>query len=157
MSRLMKYNLSLIVLGCLLCGVNSTSAQEDHSIEGVWQISKIIRDYEDDPITVPAASQAIFTGTHYSLVFTPRSDVTTAFETRWEPTDDEILKRFWEVTINTGTYTIDSNRLRIEPSIARFPEFIGGYLVYEIEWSGAEIVLTLIEEYSFDGVPNARM
>jgi len=75
-----------------------------------------------------------------------------AFDEAWKPSDSEILQRFWEVTVNTGRYEVADNKIRVEPVIARFPEFMGGYMIYDYRWSGNELILTLVDEYSFDGV-----
>jgi hypothetical protein len=137
----------LLVVGC-----NSPQGQSGESIEGVWRISEIKRDYESEANDSPLPSQIIFTKSHYSIVWMPGSEAIRAFEEPWEPSDAEILQRFWEVTVNTGQYQINGNQIRTEPVIARFPEFMGGYMLYDFKWSGSNLILTLVDEYTFDGV-----
>ena len=122
------------------------------SIEGVWKVVRIERDDESPPNTEPLPSQIIFTNRHYSVVWMPGSEATKAFATRWQPTDEEKIRRFGELVVNTGTYEIEDDTIVTRPNIARFPEFIGGKMVYRYEWSGERLIFTLIDEYTFDGV-----
>lgn len=147
-----RYLISSTLILLLLAGWNTTQGQSERTIEGVWRVSQIENDNESEPNTNPLSSQMIFTKTHYSMVWSQGNSAMRAFNKRWAPTNDEILKRFWEITVNSGTYKIDGNRIRTEPKIARFPEFMGGHMIYDFRWSGDNIVLTLIDEYTFDGV-----
>ena len=124
----------------------------DNSFEGVWEISKIVRDYGAASNTDPLPSLMIFTSSHYSFVWLPGQTAIEAFETRWQPTDQEKRQRFGELVVNTGSYEARDQKLRVTPTIARMPEFMGGLMVYGYEWSGENLVLTLLEEYTFDGI-----
>ncbi len=147
-----KYLISSTLILVLLAGSNTAPGQSERSLEGVWRVSKIENDSETEANTDPLPSQMIFTKSHYSMVWSQGDSAMRAFKKRWAPTNDEILKRFWEITVNTGTYTINGNKIRTEPTIARFPEFMGGHMIYDFRWSGDEMVLTLVDEYTFDGV-----
>jgi hypothetical protein len=82
----------------------------------------------------------------------PNRSATKAFETRWAPTEQEKLQRFGEIIVNTGTYNTANGQIEVRPIIARMPEFMGGRMVYRIEWSGDDLTLTFLDEYTFDGI-----
>ena len=130
----------------------SIAALADNAIQGVWKVSKIEREYSSEINTSPQPSQIIFTNSHYSIVWMPVDRGMRAFDTRWEPTDEEKLQRYGEIVVNTGTFLLNGSRLRIRPIVARVPEFMGGYIDYEIHWSGENLVLTFMDEITFDGV-----
>jgi len=146
-----RFVLSLTIL-LPIAGCNYSAEPSNNSIEGVWRISQITRDYEAESNYDPLPSQFIFTKNHYSIVWMPEKDAMRAFDEPWKPSDSEILQRFWEVTVNTGRYEVSSTQIRTEPVIARFPEFMGGYMIYDFKWSGSDLILTLVDEYTFDGV-----
>jgi hypothetical protein len=141
-----------LVLGSLMAFGALADEAKSNSIVGVWKITEIDRDYEAAPNPDPLPSQIIFTKRYYSIVWLPGNRAIEAFETRWQPTDEEKIQRFGEIVVNTGTYEVDGEFIRVIPSIARMPEFIGGSMTYEFEWSGEKLVLTLVDEYAFDGV-----
>ncbi len=140
---------SISILIMLFCW---TSSHAQRSIEGVWQVSRIDREYSLDSIASPLPSQIIFTKSHYSIVWMPGSKAMRAFDKRWEPTEEEKLRRYEEIVVNTGSYTIDGDQLKIEPVVSRVPEFMGGFIIYEYRWSADKLVLTFIDEETFDGV-----
>ena len=133
-------------------GLSSAPVQADNSIKGVWRVSDITREYNDQSISDPLPSQIIFTNRHYSIVWMPRKEAIPAFETRWQPTDEEKLQRFGEIVVNSGTYSLDGDNLRIMPVVARFAEFMGGYIDYQVTWNGDDMILTFMDEVTFDGV-----
>jgi hypothetical protein len=148
----MKELLRLLVsFGVLMVGSVSGVLAED-SVEGVWQVSRIDRDFRADPNLNPEPNMFIFTEKHYSIVVTFTDSAMRAYSKRWVPTDDEILKRFREVVVNSGTYKIEGSELRTYPMAARDPEFIGGVAIYRVSWSNEDLVLTYMDEYSFDDV-----
>ena len=139
------------------------AAPQTASIIGVWKVVHIENESDTPPGRTAAAahirtnddplpSQIIFTGQHYSMVWMPGSDALQSFAKRWQPTDEEKLRRFGEVTMNTGTWTFEGGLIKAQPAVARVPEFMGGYMTYGYAWSGERLVLTLMDEYTFDGV-----
>jgi hypothetical protein len=143
----------LFCLASLSCfGFSPSVVQAENSIKGVWRVSDITREYNDQSISDPLPSQIIFTNGHYSIVWMPLKEAIPAFETRWQPTEEEKLQRFDEIVVNSGTYSLDGSDLRIEPVVARFAEFIGGYIDYQVTWVGDDLVLTFMDEATFDGV-----
>jgi hypothetical protein len=144
----MRSALGLILSLQLIPGI----AIAEESINGIWRVVKIDREHSASVNDSPEPSQIIFTNSHYSIVWTTVDEGLRAFETRWEPTDQEKLRRYGEIVVNTGSYSIEGSRLRIVPIVARVPEFMGGYIDYEISWEGVDLVLTFMDEVTYDGV-----
>ena len=133
-------------------GLSSCAVQAENSIKGVWRVSDIAREYNDQSISEPLPSQIIFTNLHYSIVWMPGEEAIPAFATRWQPTDEEKMQSFGEIVVNSGTYSLNGSELRIKPVVARFAEFMGGYIDYQLSWAGDDLVLTFMDEVTFDGV-----
>ena len=153
----------LLLMGTSLAVFGSGRAPDPNSIVGVWEVVKIATDYESAPDTGPRTSQVepnphplpsqiIFTNSHYSMIWMPGKEAMTAFAVRWQPSDEEKVRRFGEIVVNTGTYEIKDGLITVHPRIARVPEFMGGYMRYDYKWSGDRLVLTLRDEYTLDGV-----
>lgn len=132
-------------------------------IIGVWKVVEIATDYvtapdigpktsQVEPNEHPLPSQIIFTRSHYSMIWMPGNKAMKAFATRWQPTDAEKIRRFGEIVVNTGTYEVSDGRITVHPGIARVPEFMGGRMDYDYRFSGTRMILTLMDEYTFDGV-----
>lgn len=140
-----------------LIGWPAQQAIAQQKIEGVWKVSKIERDvesYYDQSVNEnPLPSLVIFTKSHYSITWMPGHTAPEAFAARWEPTEEEKALRFGLVVVNTGTYEADENKIKVTPIINRNPAFSGGLMIYEYKWVDQDLVLTMMEEYSFDGVP----
>ncbi len=141
-----------LVLAVFLLSGLSLGAED--SIMGTWQVSRIDRDYRDKPILEPQPSLIIFTDKHYSMFWTRGESSMRAFRNRWVPTDEEKLKRFGEIVVNFGTYVLEGSELRTYPIAAKTPETIGGFWVYDVNWSNGDLVLTMLDEVSYDDVRN---
>ena len=142
--------LVLMTLGLTQCATNSSN-----QLFGVWRIIEIQRIRSDTFTTnsSPLPSQAIFTPSHYSLVWMPGETAMRQFTTRWVPTEEEMIKRYGEIVVNSGTYTIDGEFLVLRPTVSRVPEFMGGgTLYYEFAIEEDRLILSSYDEYSYDGV-----
>jgi len=150
-----------VVFFCLCATAVAAEPSTGRSIVGVWKVVEIANDQwtpAADPRVLkpnkdPLPSQVIFTKSHYSLVWMPGTEAMKAFAERWNATDAEKIRRYGEITVNTGTYSIEGERIVIRPVVSRVPEFMGGKLVYGYAWSGERLVLTFLDEETFDGVP----
>jgi hypothetical protein len=141
----------LVLFAVMLVGPISGVLAED-SVEGVWQVSRIDRDSNAEPNINPQPGIVIFTEMHYSMVITPRGSGMQSYSKRWAPTDVEKLKRSSELMVNSGTYELDGSQLTAHPIAAKDPDLIGGVLVYKVNWSNGDLILTYMDEYSFDDV-----
>jgi len=147
-----KTNAALVLFIFVLYGCSPQVNSEQAIFEGVWSINKIERDNEQTQNLDPLPSLIIFTKKHYSIVWMPGDTAIEAFAERWSPTNEEKIQRYEEIVVNTGTYEIEGTQIEVRPVIARIPEFIGGLMIYEYEKLGDSLTLTLMDEYTFDGV-----
>jgi hypothetical protein len=141
----------LRLLAVLLVGV-SCSTPPALDFDGVWQVEAITTAGTTN--TDPEPSQAIFTESHYSLVWILSDSSMRAFEERWVPTDEEKVRRYGEIVVNAGSYELTGDSMMVlHPTVSRVPEFMrGGRLVYQYELLGDTLWLTSLDEYSFDGI-----
>lgn len=154
---------AVLCLGALSAARVAAQECAAASLAGVWEIVEIAVDADPGgaagpppggivPSADPLPSQIIFTRRHYSIVWMPGSEAMQAFAVRWQPTDAEKLRRFGEVVVNTGSYALLDGVLEVRPVISRVPEFMGGRMSYRCRRSGDRLVLTLLDEVTFDGV-----
>jgi len=127
-------------------------------LEGVWQIQQITPKDGGPVNRNPLPSLVIFTPEHYSMVWMAGSEAPRAFAKHWVPTDAEKIARYDAILVNSGTYETGQGKLTMTPIVARVPEFIGGTIEWEYRLSGDVLVLTFLDEHSFDGVqaPHAK-
>ena len=142
---------SLVLFAVMLVGPTSGVAAED-SVEGVWQVSRIDRDSNAEPNINPQPGIVIFTEMHYSMLITLRGSGMQSYSKRWAPTDEEKLKRSSELMVMSGTYELDGSQLTAHPIAAKDPDLIGGVFIYKIKWQNDDLILTYVDEYSFDNV-----
>lgn len=143
-----------VLLG--LCSAGCwTSPSAEHALLGVWQIQKIEStgsagtSINENPLP----SLAVFTRSHYSLAWMPGTTGMRGFNERWVPTDEEMIQRYGEIIVNSGTYTRTDSEITARPVVSRVPEFMGGgRMVYEYRVDGDTLWLTSLDEYSFDGI-----
>lgn len=137
-----------------LFGCRSTPSL-DNSLLGVWQV-RVIENTTSGDSSInrnPQPSLAIFTQSHYSLIWMPGTTGMRAFKQRWLPTDEEKIQRYGEIVVNSGTYTQTESTITAQPVVSRVPEFMGGgRLVYEYRVEGDTLSLTSLDEYSYDGI-----
>ena len=143
---------SLLVVCSVAC--RATSAHENGLLR-VWQIQTIEKTTSAGSSInrSPQPSLAIFTPSHYSLVWMPGATGMRTFKQRWLPTDDEKIQRYGEIVVNSGTYTQTESTITAQPVVSRVPEFMGGVrLLYEYRIDGDTLSLMSMDEYSYDGV-----
>lgn len=129
------------------------AARDPAGVAGVWQIKEIVSKDGSGPATQkPLPSLVIFTPRHYSMVWALGTESRRAFAERWNPTDAEKIERYNSFVVNSGTYEITDSTLTAHPIVARVPEFMGGTLVCEYRVEEDTLWLTMVDEYSYDGV-----
>jgi len=133
-------------------------AQSTPTLEGVWQIRETASKGGGPANRNPLPSLVIFTPGHYSMVWMFGSEAPRSFAKQWFPTDAEKIARYDTLGVNSGTYVKGQGKLTMTPIVARVPEFIGGTIEWEYRLSGDVLVLTFLDEHSFDGVqaPHAK-
>ena len=150
MTKLLHITTYVLLLCIALLFGLVVHAQE--AIEGVWRVSRIDRDFRQEPNRDPEPSLIIFTAQHYSIIWILGDESMQPYAERWSATDDEKRQRFGEVSVNAGTYEVEGSQIKTFPLVARDPEFIGGYFLSDYTWRNGNLILTLLDEYSFDGV-----
>lgn len=149
----MKRTASIVILVSAVLGVNTLLlGQQPRSLEGVWQIERIAPKDGRAENREPLPNLVIFTPEHYSMVWMPGTDAIRSFEQPWFPVDSEKIARFDEVIVHTGTYQREAETLTMTPIVARIPEFMGGTIEWGYQLSSTELVLTFMDEHTFDGV-----
>lgn len=143
---------SLITICCVGC---RPAPSPENGLLGVWQI-QVIENITGDGSSInnsPQPSLAIFARSHYSLIWIPGTTGMRAFNQRWFPTDEEKIQRYGEIVMNAGMYTRTASTITVYPVVSRFPEFMGGgRLLYEYQVQGETLILTSLDEYSYDGI-----
>ncbi|HET7038619.1 MAG TPA: hypothetical protein VFH97_01950, partial [Gemmatimonadales bacterium] len=138
------------------CSGPERPAATDPGLVGVWQVRHLRRESPSgrSENSNPLPGQAVFTESHYSLIWMPGETALRAFRERWLPTDAEKIQRYGEIVVNAGTYSVENDSLiTLRPAISRVPEFMGGgRLLYGYRVHGDTLWLTSLDEYSYDGV-----
>ena len=132
-----------------------TSLAQDatkHSLVGAWEIVQIEKELTNSVNSDPEPNLMLFTENHYSFVWSSDEDTMRRYKEPWVASDAEKMQRFDEIFVNTGSYKWEGEKLTVYPVVAKNPEFIGGYMIFKIEWDEHELVLTPLDEYSVDGV-----
>ncbi len=139
-----------------LCSLGCRPAPSaENGLLGVWQI-QVIENTTSSGSSINSNAQpslVIFTRSHYSLIWMPGTTGMRAFKQRWLPTDEEMIQRYSEIVVNSGTYTQTESTITARPVVSRVPEFMGGgTLLYEYRVQGDTLWLTSLDEYSYDGI-----
>jgi hypothetical protein len=137
--------LIVIVFFCAAC------EKEVKGVVGVWQIGKI---HHGDRLIAdkPVPSIFVFTSSHYSMLWVLTTKPEQPFAERWNPTDEEKLKRFNSLIVNSGTYDVEGSTLTMYPVVARVPDLVGGKQICEYSIDKDTMRLKFVDEYSFDSV-----
>lgn len=149
----MTNKMVLVVLVAVTFACRAASNPEN-ALLGVWQIQTIENIPGDGSMNnSPLPSLAIFTRSHYSLVWMPGAKAMREFKQRWLPTDEEKIQRYGEIVVNSGTYTQTESTITARPVVSRVPEFMGGgRMLYSYHVDGHTLLLTSMDEYSYDGI-----
>ena len=130
----------------------SPETRSEESVQGAWRLSMYDLDYRESPDRDPPPGILIFSQNHYSAILPYEDEGMPKYAERWSPTDQERLQRFQELIFNAGTYEIGETQIKMQPMVAKDPDLINGYVIFDYEWSGEKLILTWVDEYSFDGV-----
>jgi hypothetical protein len=129
-------------------------AQPATGLEGVWQISEIrfVRADGETVVSDPQPGSFIFTKSHYSATWISQAEPRRPFANRFEPTREELAAACDSLVVNSGRYEVSGDRLTVRPAVTRMPEFSGGRMIYQYAIDGNVLSLTVLDEYSRDGV-----
>lgn len=129
------------------------------SLVGVWEIEEIRTVGPDlDSINPdPQPSLYIFTSGHYSMIWNPTRAPRADSATLWHPTDEEKIRNFNTLVINSGTYEVKDSTLVVHPLVAKTPEYVGGRATYLFRLDGDTLRLVLLDTYAHDGTEDKEI
>jgi hypothetical protein len=132
----------------------TAGAEVGSPLEGSWSMVEIavISERGENRYPDPAPGLFIFGESHYSMVWMPLTEVPADFEEIWKPTEEEKAAAFSSIVVNSGTYTFTDSTVTTVPTVAKTPEFIGGYAVYTYRVEGDTLWMDMTNTVSRDGV-----
>ena len=139
MMRTLKVLLLVMVFSTLLAAQSSQRGP----LEGAWRVAEIVVTGAGASNTPnPQPGLLIFTRTHYSFMWVPGNQPRTLFKAE-DPTNDEKIMAFDSFVGNTGTYEVSGPTLTTRPTVARFPNCMGGaFLRYQFHVQGNTLSVT---------------
>ena len=110
----------------------SARAEGTHEIEGPWVMDSItvISSHGKAVYPDPQPGLFVFSGEHYSMVWSIAMEPTPDSEELWYPTEEEKARSFSSLIVNSGTYTVSDTLVTTYPMVAKTPEFVGGMATY---------------------------
>jgi hypothetical protein len=75
------------------------------------------------------------------MAFAVGDERSPAYAKRYEGTDEEKAARMSSITVNTGTYSVSGVTATLRPMFALVPEFVGGSLELDYEFSDDALTL----------------
>jgi hypothetical protein len=131
--------LVVIVFTAVVVAMSFTTKNK-HSIAGAWRIVEVKTVKSDGTYSsvFPKESEAIFTGSYYSLCWTSHD-----FKLRsWQVADSVKLSRFNKSIVNTGTFTLKDSILTTKTAFAMSPMFsTGGVAKFKCSFRSDTLVL----------------
>ncbi len=138
------------------CQQSDNGGSDNQSLDGVWKIEegKSVDAQGQTTSTNIQRSLVIFTGGHYSFVFTYGDEQRKLPAEHWNLTDAEKLDAHNTIIVNTGTFELTESKLVLRPVVARGEEFVGGYASHDYRLEGDTLYLEFTELVCVDGVAN---
>jgi hypothetical protein len=132
----------------------AASAAASPPLVGVWEIEEIrtVGPDLDATNTDPQPGLYIFTSGFYSMVWSPGRESRKDSARMWEPTDEEKVRDFNTIVVNSGTYETVDSTLIVRPLTAKTPEYVGGHATYTYQVQGDKLRLTLLDTFSHNGI-----
>ena len=137
------------------CTQYTTDVPESGSpLAGSWVMKEIsvISERGENTYPDPAPGLFVFGESHYSMVWMPLTEIPPDFEEIWKPTDEEKAAAFNSIVVNSGTYTYTDTTVTTIPTVAKTPEFIGGFAVYTYTVDGDTLRMEMIDTVSRGGI-----
>jgi hypothetical protein len=127
----------------------------EEGIQGVWRRveSRRVQAGEETVNSSPGPNLYIFTEGHYSIVSLRASGSREGNAIPWQPSEEEKCARYDAFFVNSGTYEFVDRELVTHPIVARAADFVGGMARYQYRLSGDTLWLSMVDEFSPDGVP----
>lgn len=141
--------LLMLLLTCLA----SPASADPADLVGAWELQAVHwRSAERERSIDPAQPGLfLFTGSHYSIIWSPNEQPRTPFAVLAEPTDEEIGAGFRSIIFNAGHYQASKDQLVSTAMAAKVPGFEGGRQYYRYRVEGDRLLLTMFDERYPDG------
>ena len=149
----MKYRMGLVYALVLLAALGCRKS-DLNPIEGAWKVAAIESVGADGRFLNPEPQPGlcIFARDHYSMTWIPGTQPRKPSVQPWSPTDAEKITDFNTIIVNAGAYKLADSTLVTYPSVAKTPEFMGGWARFVYRVSGDSLWLTGTDIYSMDGL-----
>lgn len=151
---MLRFPLFLLIVLVAMVSCQRAGGPARNPLEGVWKIVEIKTAGPEGEATNsdPQPNLYIFTATHYSMVWVPGRETRKPSAKTWFPTNDEKVKDFDTIIVNSGTYELTDTLLTVRPTAAKTPEYVGGRGIYEYRVEADTLWLNLVDLYSSDEV-----
>ena len=122
--------------------------EDSHGIVGSWRLQKIVYHLPDKEVEVNPVQGGrwIFTSNRYALMYVPTTAPRAPFQVLAKPTDSEVLSGFQSVVFNSGSFELEGEKLVTTADIAKVPGFEGGRQFYQVNITGHQLVLRMVDE-----------
>jgi hypothetical protein len=157
-SLVMVFVAALLLVCAALCVApvdsRAESADVADALEGAWLMDEItvISARGEASYPDPQPGLFIFSGGHYSMVWSLAAEPVPDSEEVWHPTDEEKASCFSTLIVNSGTYSVSDTLLTTVPLAAKTPEFVGGFATYRYRVVGDTLWMESTNIVSRDGV-----
>lgn len=147
---MIRYAIFILVITGLVfnCSNKSSSAVNQKSILGAWEVNKIEWLTADTTFVIEKvqAGYLMVLPKRYTFMWTPTKTARVAFKKLAYPTDEEILSGFRSIVFNAGTYNITDSIFKLEANIAKVPGFEGGTQSFVYNIVGDTLKFKMIDE-----------
>lgn len=124
------------------------------AIEGTWLIDEITVISPRGEVTYPDPQPGIyiFADGYYSMVWSWAVQPMPDSEEIWRPSEEEKVRSFSSLIINSGTYTVSDTLVTTYPMVAKTPEFVGGMATYRYSVVADTLWMEVTNTVSHSGV-----
>lgn len=147
-------NICFFITFSLVLSCAKVAIKIGQELGGAWKVVEIrVKTTDKEFInSQPQPGLFLFTQNHYSMVWMPGDDPPKDFAHTWHPSDEEKVKSFNSIIVNSGTYQYTDSTLTTIPAVAKTPEFINGSATYSYQLKKDTLYMKLIDTYSHDGI-----
>lgn len=124
------------------------------ALEGAWLMDEIsvISSHGEAVYADPQPGLFIFSGGHYSMVWSWATEPLPDSEEMWRPTDEEKIRSFSAIIVNSGSYTASDSLVTTVPVVAKTAEFVGGMASYRYRVVADTLWMEMTNTVSRSGV-----
>lgn len=139
-----------------LAAIGGPASADPADLVGAWELQAVHWRSAERSRSIDPAQPGLFlfTGSHYSIIWSPSEQPRTPFAVLAEPTDEEVGAGFRSIVFNAGHYQASAGQLVSTAMAAKVPGFEGGRQYYRYRIDGDRLHLTMFDErYPGGGKP----